>query len=411
MNERRSPPSRHVERRFIVVALVLGLVGGGDFLSFGSFAAGRFGAKDEPAAGSHESLIAFTASEPRVSDGVGGSGGDRLNPTRIYVVHPDGSHRRALTGASLLKGSLAWSPDGSTLAFTTFDLDRMSERLSLMSSNGTERRVLCKECTGTFWIAPEDETCVDGDCPRAAPFIDRLTWSPDGRWLAAPSTPDGGLVVIEAATGDVHHVVLGPVSGTSWAPDSASVAVSVDGDEPGLYLVQVPTGVTTLLHQGDPYNGSPPAWSRDGSTIAFGQAARVDGDVYAKLLFIDADDGSSVKVLGTRTLFSIYDLEWSPSGHRLAVQHHPVNPPTAGLLTTADDGSDIRMVALCENGRDEDHLCPSNGGGVAWSPAGRKLAFRNYDGRRSAVSVLRIGGRAIPVSGRLAPGCCLAWSG
>ena len=34
MNERMTPTSRHLERRLIVVALVLGLVGGGDFLAF-----------------------------------------------------------------------------------------------------------------------------------------------------------------------------------------------------------------------------------------------------------------------------------------------------------------------------------------------------------------------------------------
>lgn len=109
---------------------------------------------------------------------------------------------------------------------------------------------------------------------------------------------------------------------------------------------------------------------------------------------VDAQDGSSRKVLGTDDLFEIYDLEWSPDGSQLAVLNHPVVPPTAGLLTMAPDGSDVRLVALCENGKDRDRLCPSNGGGVAWSSEGRELAFRNYDGRRAALSLLRIGERA-----------------
>jgi len=362
--------------------------------------------------GSTQGLIAFTASEPASGSTTGvGSGGDRSRPTRIYVVNPDGTQRGAVTRASLLKGSLAWSPDGSMLAFTTFDLDRMHERLSVMSPTGAERRVICKECTGTFWVAPEDEICVDGGCPKAAPFADRLTWSPDGRWLAAPSTPDGGLAIVEVATGEVHVTSeLGPVSGTSWSPEGSELAVAVDGESEGLYVVQVPDGAPTLLHAGDPYTGSPPAWSRDGSTIAFGQAVRAQGDLHAKLLFIDADDGSSRKILGPRVLYEIYDLEWSPSGDRLAVLHHPVDPPTAALLTMATDGSDVRMVALCESGRDEDRLCPSNGGGVAWSPTGRKLAFRNYDGRSSALSVFKIGGRAAAISDGLTFGCCFAWA-
>ena len=249
---------------------------------------------------------------------------------------------------------------------------------------------------------------MDGGCPAAAPFADRLTWSPDGRWLAAPSTHDGGLVIVDVATGEVHvSSALGTVSGTSWSPDGSEPAVSVDGE--GLYVVQAPDGVPTLLHAGHPYMGSPPAWSRDGSTIAFAQAVRLRGDLRAKLLFIGADDGSSRRILGPGMLYEVYDLEWSPAGDRLAVLHHPVHPPTAALLTVATDGSDVQMLALCENGRDEDGLCSSNGGGVAWSPAG-PARLRNYDGRRSALSVLGIGGRAVPISGRLTLGCCFAWS-
>ena len=79
-------------------------------------------------------------------------------------------------------------------------------------------------------------------------------------------------------------------------------------------------------------------------------------------------DGSSRRVLGTDDLIDVYDVEWSPDGSRLAVLHHPVDPPTVSLLTLAADGSDVQMVALCENGEDRDRLCASNGGSVAGHP-------------------------------------------
>lgn len=358
------------------------------------------------------SLIAFTASKPEPTpEGVVVSAEHGLRPTSIYVARPDGSNRRRLTAAFLMKGSLAWSPDGSVLAFTTFDPKRKVERLSIMSRTGANRHVVCKKCTATFWVMPEDEVCIDW-CEEAIPFSDRLSWSPDGRWLAAPRTADGGLSLIKVSTGKVRAIRgLGAVMGVSWSPDSSSLAVSVDGRRPGLFIVDLDDDddPTTRLYEAEPYPESPPAWSPDGSTIAFGQAARVTRDLYAELVLVDAQDGSSRKVLDTDDLFEIYDLEWSRDGRRLAVLNHPVVPPTAGLLTMAPDGSDVRMVALCENGEDIDRLCPSNGGGVAWSTDGRALAFRNYDGRRSALSVLRIGGGAVPVSGRLIPGCCFAW--
>lgn len=147
-------------------------------------------------------LIAFTASKPEAApEGqvIIASGDHGLRPTWIYVARPDGSNRRRLTGASLMKGSLAWSPDGAMLAFTTYDPDRKNERLSIMSRTGADRHVFCKDCTATFWVMPEDEVCIDW-CDEVIPFSDRLAWSPDGRWLAAPRA-GGGLSLIRGLDG------------------------------------------------------------------------------------------------------------------------------------------------------------------------------------------------------------------
>ena len=40
---------------------------------------------------------------------------------------------------------------------------------------------------------------------------------------------------------------------------------------------------------------------------------------------------------------------------------------------------------------------------------GHQLAFRNHDGQRFTLSVLTIGGGAVPVSGDLIPDCCFTW--
>jgi hypothetical protein len=111
-----------------------------------------------------------------------------------------------------------------------------------------------------------------------------------------------------------------------------------------------------------------------------------------------------------RSTFGVYDIEWSPGGSRLAVTYHPIEPPTAALMTMASDGSDVRMEALCENGVDKDGLCPPNGDAVVWSPDGHDLLFGNVgDSERRAFVVLAADGAAVPVSGSLVPGCCIAW--
>ena len=345
-----------------------------------------------------QGLIAFTASEP--DEGpitVGGSGSGEPDPARIYVVDPDGTHRRALTGGSLLKGSLAWSPDGSMLAFTTFDLDRMRERLSVMSSTGADRRVISAGYTGTFWVDTDGGICVDGGCPAAAPFADRLTWSPDGRWLAAPSTHDGGLVIVDVATGEAHSDQRSGGRGGTPGPRTGrsslsrwTAAVSRRAG-PG----RVPTCCTRAI----------PTWGalRPGrATDPRSPSGRPSGSGEISARSCSSSTSTMARVAGSSApgCYS-RSTTWNglPSGDRLAVLHHPVHPPTAALLTVATDGSDVRMLALCENGRDATACVRPT---VAASPGLRRvasLAFRNYDGRRSALTVFRIGGRALPISG------------
>jgi Tol biopolymer transport system component len=131
---------------------------------------------------------------------------------------------------------------------------------------------------------------------------------------------------------------------------------------------------------------------------------------------VDAATGEGRVVLGTDAFFEIYDLEWSPDGSRLAVLHHPVEPPSAALLTIGADGTGVRMVALCENGDDTDGLCPPNGGEVVWSPDGRSLLFDNYatadfpwgEERRTLVRLNLDTHAVTPLSVGLDHGCCIA---
>jgi hypothetical protein len=142
--------------------------------------------------------------------------------------------------------------------------------------------------------------------------------------------------------------------------------------------------------------------------IAFARSVVMNGDLHAALDVVDAADGTRRTILGPTELFEVYDLEWSPDGSHLAVLHHPVDPPTAGLLTIAPNGSHVRWIALCEKGY-ASGLCSTNGGSVAWSLDGQSVAFDNYDGHTHAVSIVDSEGAAQPVSGGLEPGCCLAW--
>jgi dipeptidyl aminopeptidase/acylaminoacyl peptidase len=399
-------------RRLGTIAVALAVGAGGTLLGVRALQP----AARVPAVGAASGLIAFTASVPaeEAPPGsgvvVGSSGEDDAGPPQVYTVEPDGSGLRALTADPALKGSLAWSPEGDLLAFTAYDLRREREELFVMAPDGSDRRLVCAGCTGSFFVLPDDAVCIEG-CPLPGASPHALEWSPDGRWIAAPHTQARDLALIDPASGRVELVPLaGTVTGTSWSPDGARLAVTVDSRRGGgLFVVDVGDRTARPLLSAEPYSSSPPAWSPDGDVIAFPRSKRVDGDLYAQLDIIPVDGSRITTVLGADDLFEIYDLEWSPDGERLGVLHHPVEPPTAGLLTVDREGLRIRTLALCESGEDVDGLCSTNGGNIAWSADGEILAFENYDGDQAALSLLTLDREVVSLSGDLELGCCIAW--
>jgi WD40-like Beta Propeller Repeat len=268
--------------------------------------------------------IAFVASEPKPAGEFQTSTYELPDPTDVYTVRPGGSALRRVSTDGAPKGALAWSPDGTKLAYTAFPLDADREQLWI-SAGDAQPEMLCGGCTGTFLIPPPD--AIGDSYIGPEPGWAGLAWSPDGKSIAAadslrkPHIIDEGVFVVDVATGDVTDAI--PVEGT----------------------------------------------------------------------------------------FGVYDVEWAPDSDRLAVLYHPTDPPTAGLMTIAADGSDERSIALCENHVDADGLCTTNGGSVAWSPDGTRLLFVNWPeaGKPQVVSIAE--GSPTVVSGDLVPGCCLAWGG
>ena len=103
-----------------------------------------------------------------------------------------------------------------------------------------------------------------------------------------------------------------------------------------------------------------PSWSADGKTIRYGRSlVRADGSGSSEL-------PRNVPLAGA----------WSPDGQRIAVvrvAHSSAearNPTKLGLWVMNADGSNARRVAR-----------KATSGEPAWSPNGRRIAFRRYDGQ------------------------------
>jgi TolB protein len=322
--------------------------------------------------------LALTA--PATPAAVPGANG-RIAFTRtgvgIVSMAPDGSRPAPLLTGPLAPWSAdpAWSPDGSLLAYTA-----------------TGR-------TDWVWLVN-----ADGSAPRALAEGLQPAWSPDGRRLAFARVIVRRQRRIDVwimnadGTGAVNLTGPGKPAGSTskdlhpaWSPDGSRIAFSSDrGANRDVYAVAPDGGAATPLTD-DAAPDSLPHWSPDGRSIAFTRGA-----LPARTLWVMAADGSGERRMWPGTIDESSPV-FAPDGTRLAfVASVPGRDglPASRVLTAALDGSGRRDL-----GGDDD-LSPAMRidwaavprRGVPQAPAGtaRRLAVSRAPVRASRSGRVRL---------------------
>ncbi len=160
--------------------------------------------------------------------------------------------------------------------------------------------------------------------------------------------PDGSnrQLVIDAGTNDIEP---------AWSPDGSKIAFKSDRDIPpgrGLYVVNADgTGLTLLTNGGVNNSDSKPTWSPDGTKIAF-QSNR---DNLISSIYIMNADGSNVTRLTNQLPISDQRPAWSPDGTRIVFE---IN---TGMAVVNVDGTGRTNLG--------------SGQFPEWSPDGMKIIF------------------------------------
>lgn len=242
----------------------------------------------------------------------------------------------------------AWSPDGRTIVFVNWR-DGNGE-VYAMDANGSEPRNLTQN--------PAKDV--------------RPAWSPDGRRIAFVSRRDGNseVYVMKADGSGKRNLTRDRANDDypTWSHDGRKIAfmrgqlynntlyvVNADGSGLRRLTLRVPEG--TPQSTGRPRGGRL-VWSPDGRTIYFGR-------------YLVRTDGSGARRLPYIPLTAV----WSPDGRRIAFtrERGRTGPGPCCYHAPADiyvmnaDGSGTRK--LTHNAR--------NNAEPAWSPDGRKIAFRS----------------------------------
>ena len=251
----------------------------------------------------------------------------------IAVTNVDGTGTKRLTNNIQLDHYLAWSPDGSLIAFIANPQEyypRNGGQLYTMAADGTDVQLLTPSLDTVGLFPP--------------------VWSPDGQRIAVVVN-EGDLtgfgtitpmaLYLIDADGSRAMRVAQTFGAPTWAPDGSELAfISANGSgEKGVYAVRPDmTGLRLIT----PRSASRISWSPDGSEIL----------LYSGAVHVVRPDGTGLRQLDvTRWPLHTILASWSPDGARIVIHYwrDDLNGPGDNLVFTIKrDGTDLRLIARRE---------------------------------------------------------------
>ena len=191
-------------------------------------------------------------------------------------------------------------------------------------------------------------------------------WSPDGTRIAFESDRDDDSAIYEMNADGSGETRLTAGRLPAWSADGSEIGfialTGPEGDQHyGIFTVNSSGGTPSVLID-SPLDDTMPAFSPDGTKIAYSSAEGSDDDLE---IYVADSDGSNPVPL-TQNDTADYYPAWSPDSSQIAWE---CRGPSPGVCVMNADGSEQHMLPSISAGNDQS---------PAWSPDGTRIAVETY---------------------------------
>jgi Tol biopolymer transport system component len=284
-----------------------------------------------------------------------------------------------------------WSPDGKKLLYIVNDGNTEKDGLYTVDAAGTNQNLLTNTIYCCYYNATwssngkqvafmhhntgglmytinadsSGEQEIYPDNPRSPDWLyfNNYYWSPDGKtFLFTPIKDAGGederreIYAMNFDGSDIRPLVIGASDRPAWSPDGTQIAFQNRREGNWDIYVMNPDGANQRRLSDSPVYDQNPLWSPDGRYIAF-----ESGRVGAKEIYVMDADGTNERRL-TENYVTDNLLTWSPDGTQLLFstvspeERADWEPAVFDVYAVNVDGSNMRR------------LFQSHGGPVSWQP-------------------------------------------